>query len=106
MRFLANAFSLNMLSSGYNVFEIIVSRVFASEAGEAAVGATSVVGHPDTAAVFAGLLGREVACNRASVTLASGDEVLVGQYSGPRLPEGATSLPERARIDWLLVKIN
>ena len=42
-----------------------------------------------TLAVFAGLLGREVPCNRASVTLAHGDEVLVGQYSGPRLPEGA-----------------
>jgi len=49
---------------------------------------TSVVGHPDTANVLG------VAFNRASLTLQKGDELLVAQLVGGRLPEGATTLPE------------
>lgn len=58
----------------------------------------SGVGHADTAAVFSSELGLPVECNRMSVTLQPGDRVLVGQYTGPRLPEGAT-------IQWWLVKV-
>jgi hypothetical protein len=43
--------------------------------------------------------------NRANVSLAAGDRVLVGQYSGPRLPEGTTTLPEGATIKWLVVTV-
>ena len=31
------------------------------------------------------------------------DLVVVAQYVGPRLPEGATSLPENAKIDYFAV---
>lgn len=63
----------------------------------------SAVGHADTAAIFAAQLGREVAPNRVSVKLAAGDILVVGQYVGPRLPEGTTELPEGARIEWWVV---
>jgi hypothetical protein len=66
----------------------------------------SAVGHKDTAAVFSSVLGREVACNRSNVLLDDLDSVLlVGQYTGPRLPEGAMELPEGAIITWWCVGI-
>jgi hypothetical protein len=49
------------------------------------------------------MLGVTIACNRESITLTDGDILLVGQYVGPRLPEGATTLPENSRIDWKIV---
>jgi hypothetical protein len=68
--------------------------------------AESVVGHEDTAGLFSELLGRFVAFNRASTSLAVGDELFVGQYNGPRLPEGATSLPPGATIRWFHVSVH
>jgi hypothetical protein len=46
-----------------------------------------------------------VPTNRATVSLKKGDTVVVGQYRGSRLPEGATTLPEGATIQWLWVVI-
>ncbi len=63
----------------------------------------SVVGHADTAALFSAILSRPVTVNRVSVKLARDHRLLVGQYIGPRLPEGATTLPEGARIEWWIV---
>ena len=63
----------------------------------------SAVGHADTAAIFSTLLGRRVDTARVSVKLTPTDAALVGQYIGPRLPEGATALPEGATIEWWLV---
>lgn len=61
--------------------------------------ADSAVGHADTAALFGKLLSAEVAVNRETVRGFRGD-ALVGQYQGPRLPEGTTVLPEGASIQW------
>ena len=63
----------------------------------------SAVGHADTAAVFSAILGRLVAANRVNVKLEAGVVLLVGQYIGQRLPEGASTLPEGARIEWWTV---
>ena len=66
----------------------------------------SAVGHANTAAVFASILGIPVKANRVNVKLKSGPEgdvALIGQYIGPRLEEGATELPEGARIEWWMV---
>ena len=100
---ITNAFSLNMIASfpvAVTVEEISVeqARVLASDA-------ESVVGHADTAAVFSDVLGFEVPANRATVSLVKGDRLLVGQYRGPRLPEGASQLPEGATIQWLTVVV-
>lgn len=97
-----NAFSLAMIATPAS---IDVADVSLDRAKELAAGAESAVGHADTAAIFSGQLGCEVAFNRANVTLARGDRALVGQYAGPRLPEGATKLPEGASIRWLLVTV-
>jgi hypothetical protein len=39
------------------------------------------------------------------VKLNQGTRLLVGQYDGPRLPEGATSLPEGATLTWFKVEL-
>lgn len=103
--YLLNAFSLNML-------EDLTATVRFTEIDEtwaAAVLAqsewTSAVGHADTAAVFSDVLGLPVPYNRATVSLKKGDKALVGQYKGPRLPEGATELPEGAEIKWVTVEV-
>jgi hypothetical protein len=63
----------------------------------------SCVGHADTAALFSRILGREIPMNRTSIKLVKGTILLVGQYIGPRLPEGAATLPEGAVIEWWTV---
>ena len=100
--FLLNAFSLNMLVGNADVVVREVSQKVAAILADACV---SAVGHADTAAVFSSVLRVEIPCNRATVALKEGDVALVGQYSGPRLPEGATSLPEGAAIKWLVVAV-
>ena len=103
---ITNAFSLNMLfllNSTIHVIELDdahCQRLLENWQWE------SVVGHADTAAVFSSILGREVACNRATVSLEVGDMLLVGQYKGPRLEEGTKTLPEGASIVWALVSID
>lgn len=100
--YLLNAFSLNMLNGNADVH---VREVSLDTARNLAKVCTSAVGHADTAAVFADVLGVPVPCNRVSVTLDHCHVALVGQYSGPRLPEGATSLPEGATIKWMIVGV-
>lgn len=102
MFYLLNAFSLNMLDKDANV---LVRQVSLKTAREIAEIFTSAVGHADTAAVFSDVLGTDVPCNRVSVALDHCDMALVGQYSGPRLAEGATSLPEGAAIKWFIVGV-
>ena len=101
--YLANAWSAGMLPAGAPA-ALDVVPVTPEEARTLAVGAESIVGHADTAAVLAELLGRPVAHNRVSVTLAPGDDVLVAQLEGGRLPEGARTLPEGASVRWMRVR--
>jgi hypothetical protein len=108
-RYISNAFSLSMIPEGG---ELMVSNanpeeIFPSPAypGEKVKPTTSVVGHADTATLFSTLLGREIAVNRVSVTLKRGDVLYVGQYSGPRLPEGVSTLPQGAAIAWKKVVV-
>ena len=63
----------------------------------------SAVGHADTAAIFSSILFYPVKVNRVSVKLDIDSKALIGQYIGPRLPEGATELPEGARIEWWFI---
>ena len=100
---ITNAFSLNMLA--LPVSTATFRHLTVEEATALAAGASSAVGHADTAAVFSSVLGVTVPMNRATVTLTVGDQALVGQYSGPRLAEGTTTLPEGASIRWVLVTV-
>lgn len=63
----------------------------------------SAVGHQDTANIFANVLNRPISFNRQTIKLLPGDIAIIGQYIGPRLPEGATSLPEGATIEWWII---
>jgi hypothetical protein len=65
----------------------------------------SYVGHADTAIILSGILGMEVPFNRANATIQQGETVVVAQYRGPRLPEGATQLPAGAEMNFLLVTV-
>jgi len=104
MRWLVNAFSLGMLPAERR-WSLTVEPVTTAVAALFAADAESAVGHATTAALYSELLGVQVACSRVAITLAQGDIALVGQYDGPRLAEGATSLPEGARLRWLLVRV-
>lgn len=101
---LLNAFSLNMLA----VFpaQPLFEEISLDEARESlATGFQSAVGHADTAAVFSSQLGIEVPANRTTISLSKGSVVVIGQYIGPRLPEGSTTLPEGATIKWFRVTV-
>lgn len=105
---IANAFSLNMLDLGVGATDLQVFRVppeYIRGEIEKAGCYASIVGHADTAAIFSSLLGLDVTCNRATFTLEEDVVLFVGQYKGPRLPEGATTLPEGAKVEWAMVTI-
>ena len=107
---IANAFSLNMLdlSEGLTYLEVYATSAelvqeeisIAEKRGREVV---SIVGHADTAALLSVELGREVPTNRVSYTMGDDDVLFVGQYQGPRLPEGAKELPAGAKIAWVRV---
>lgn len=89
MRYLVNAFSLGMIAEGVEIRRAVrLSRPPSFD------GLVSIIGHQSTADILG------VAFNRASVKLTEADEVVVAQYDGPRLPEGATTLPEGAKFSW------
>ena len=104
-----NAFSLNMLPGWRRdpavTTELRVQPVSVEQAQELARrGFVSAVGHADTATIFSVILGVKVPVNRATVTL-DAEPLLVGQYIGPRLPEGVTTLPEGAKVEFFLVSV-
>lgn len=100
MIYVSNAFSLNMLNESQDLqFKRLEQPPTLPE------GYSSAVGHADTAAVFSSVLNRHIEANRCTVTLSKGDTLIVGQYSGPRLEEGATTLPEGSTIVWWEVSL-
>jgi hypothetical protein len=100
---LANAFSLSILAR-------FPAHVYVSELSTGAtremlgeLGIESFIGHADTAAMLSRELEMPVAANRANLVLEPGNQMIVAQYVGPRLPEGTVALPEGARIKWYCV---
>lgn len=101
---IANAFSLNMLDMGDGPESLTVTAIspdLVLEEIDEAGGFESIVGHADTAAIMGTVLGIAIPCNRATFVLEKGTTLIVGQYKGPRLPEGTKTLPEGAKIDWI-----
>lgn len=97
----ANAFSINMLSSSFH--ELLFTKIGIEDAKRLTAGdISSHIGHADMAAVVGDLLGREVPMVRD--TLKFRGVLLVAQYSGQRLPEGSTKLPEGANVEFWLVE--
>jgi hypothetical protein len=103
----ANAISLNMLPPEVQSGGIIFRRLGLSEAQRLVREAgtiVSAIGHADTARLVGAQLGIELPADRRSVTLGN-ELMLVAQYTGPRLPEGATELPQGARIEYFAVRL-
>ena len=100
---ITNAFSINMLSMDSNLKFIHLKETEALWIAEN-FQHSSAVGHADTAAVLSTVLGVDVPMNRTTLQMQRSVGLLVGQYKGPRLPEGATALPESASIEWWLVR--
>ena len=88
MKFLTNAFSIQMLSGPATV------RFDEIDATEVPADVISAIGHADTAAVLTNMLGFPVPMNRINVTIDENTELYVAQLIGGRLPEGSTTLPE------------
>jgi hypothetical protein len=111
MNYIGNALSLGMLDFLDPAGDCTaVLDIVALTEDEAATWAAenewlSCVGHDDTARLFTKLLRITIDMHRRSTSLRRGDYLLVGQYIGPRLPEGVTSLPPEARIRWMLVSV-
>ena len=98
---LLNAFSLNMFnpSSCFPIFREVDVKYVKNMTLE------SAIGHADTANILSNILERNIPVNRSTVSLDSGDEAVVAQYIGPRLPEGATQLPDGAIIKFYFLKM-
>ena len=111
MLYLGNAFSGAMLLQNIlpsrGMKEIVVKRFDVEDVINqiSNLGFESVVGHADMAGILTKMLGKEVKMNRVSVNLKHGDQLIWAQYNGPRLPEGATSLPEGAEIVFLAIAV-
>ena len=61
---------------------------------------TSGVDHAQTAAIASDLLGLPIKKQRIDIQLQPSDKLLVIQYRGPRLPEGATKLPPDTTLEF------
>lgn len=83
-------------------------KVLLQQREEAGHPIVSVIGHPDTAAVISDRLGRDLPANRAGIRLREGDLLIVAQFTDRKgnpylLPEGATTLPGDASLEWWTV---
>lgn len=100
MHILVNAFSLGMLPLEAMMYIIRVKKI---SSNEVPADVESAIGHSDTAKVVSSMLGFEVKPNRVSIKMSESDVLYVAQYTGPRLPEGATTLPEGASLEFFEV---
>lgn len=101
---LLNAFSLNMITLGDHIQTRKLSLEQIRHLAQSGA-LQSCIGHADTAVVLSGLLGVTIPANRVSLNLEEGDLAIVAQYRGPRLPEGSTTLPAGAVIEFALILI-
>ena len=95
-KILGNAFSIQMLD--FTDRDEITIKIKKIQKPADLGNYESCVGHQDTANVLG------VACNRKSVKIGKGDELVVAQIMGGRLPEGATTLPEGFTMDFFEVE--
>jgi hypothetical protein len=105
--YLTNAMSINMFEHSDGARSLAIVPVTAQAAHNLIVNenAKSAIGHKDTARIVSSLLGIEISANRETIKFPSPHSanrvsLVVAQYSGPRLPEGTTELPEGAKIEF------
>ena len=98
--YLVNAFSLQMVR-GHALVDIAPCTLEDVKTSLAANEFTLSIGHADTAAVVAALIGRrpEELYNRAHLEVKTDDVLYVAQVVGGRLPEGCVELPPGTRLE-------
>jgi hypothetical protein len=107
MLYVTNAFSINMLPQKSACF--VEFYKLTTEEARRIVSEhpfRSYIGHTDIANIASQILGVQLEVNRETLTLQESGRLLVVQYRGPRLPEGATQLPEGAQIEFWLVHLS
>lgn len=100
MKCLTNSFSLNMIPN--NLMSFVRVKPIASSEVPADV-ALCAIDDADTAKLLSRIFGVAVPVNRDKVFMRKNDTLYVAQYKGPRLPEGTTTLPEGASLDFFEV---
>lgn len=105
MVYVANAFSLGMLAEFPASLRIVQLSRAEAQYKLRTNNWRSIVGHESTAALFSADLGVTMGSVRETFRMGSTDQLLVGQYIGPRLAEGVTELPSGATIEWRLVTL-
>jgi hypothetical protein len=104
----SNAFSLQMLGpeeSSITVGPAVGPETIKTWLLEENLTLESAIGHADTAALVSADLGVNLPMRRINVTLQQGEEVLVAQVVGGRLPEGCTTLPAGVRIVYRIISV-
>jgi hypothetical protein len=106
MIYIANAFSLQM-AFGFNfVVESIELSSLGARVRLKGNEFTSAIGHEDTARVVSQQLGMEIPAKRTNIKLSQNDTLVVAQFIGERLPEGATTLPEGIKLQFAEITIS
>ena len=100
-----NALSLNYVPMGHSILQMSVEMTRESfdymVSKPDKFGLQSFIGHED----LANLLG--LPANRATCPeLKAGEQFIVAQYRGPRLPEGSKTLPDGAMIEFRWMQIS
>ena len=106
--YITNSFSINMLLGlgANNVRNVRFAPISVEDARNILNTTDELIcgiGHADTAAVVGSQLGLELTANRLNVVLGDDVQLVVAQYTGPRLPEGVTKLPQGASIRYWMV---
>lgn len=111
-----NAFSINMFNDDMKNNVVSFDKTgthwikkLVIEATKEGVEIVNGIGHKETCSIIMDMLLPEVTIplptsDRPNVVLEKDDIVAVAQYRGPRLLEGATSLPEGAMLEWWLIR--
>ncbi len=107
MIYLVNAFSINMLDRKAHKIEFTPITPDQAATILNSCNWESAIGHKDKnlEQFLENLLGTKPAVDRTTIKIDEKDLLIVAQYSGERLPEGATSLPAGAKIEFWLVQI-
>ena len=99
---ITNAFSLNMLNG--LTASIATEELSVPQTIEAlSEGFISGMGH--STELVSSILGMQIPMNRITNKIQDGESILVAQYVGPRLPEGAVELPEGATLKFIKVTV-
>lgn len=107
MKYLANAFSLQMINMKKRKTDIqtipLTKEDFITQLKSKDF--KSIIGHEDMANVLSSILKMSIKVNRTSIILSPGDILFVAQLTGGRLPVGVTALPEGFFLDFIKVFI-